>query len=250
MQDFSDYIVYVDESGDHGLKNIDPYYPVFVLAFCVFEKQRYIRDIVPAFQSFKFDHFGHDMVVLHEREIRKRSGAFRTLSSKDLETSFMADLNSLVEQAEFTVIASVIRKDVLQSRYPYPQNPYNLALAFCLERLFLLLKDRSAGDRGVHVIFERRGSREDNDLELQFRRVCGGQNPLGNAPTLPFEPIFASKAANSCGMQIADLVARPIGRNVLNPQQTNRAFDIIRAKFRHKKGEPDRINGFGLKIFP
>ncbi len=30
---FSDYIVYVDESGDHGLQNLDPNYPVFVLAF-------------------------------------------------------------------------------------------------------------------------------------------------------------------------------------------------------------------------
>jgi hypothetical protein len=29
--DFSDYIVYVDESGDHGLVNIDTQYPIFVL---------------------------------------------------------------------------------------------------------------------------------------------------------------------------------------------------------------------------
>ena len=29
---YSDYIVYVDESGDHGLKTIDENYPVFVLA--------------------------------------------------------------------------------------------------------------------------------------------------------------------------------------------------------------------------
>jgi hypothetical protein len=29
----SDYIVYVDESGDHGLVSVDPEYPVFVLAF-------------------------------------------------------------------------------------------------------------------------------------------------------------------------------------------------------------------------
>jgi hypothetical protein len=32
---FSEYIVYVDESGDHGLETIDPNYPVFVLAFCI-----------------------------------------------------------------------------------------------------------------------------------------------------------------------------------------------------------------------
>ena len=33
-----DSIAYVDESGDHGLKNIDPQHPVFTLAFCIVEK--------------------------------------------------------------------------------------------------------------------------------------------------------------------------------------------------------------------
>ena len=37
---FSDFVVYVDESGDHGLKTMDNTYPMFVLAFCVFNKQQ------------------------------------------------------------------------------------------------------------------------------------------------------------------------------------------------------------------
>ncbi|HFD87807.1 MAG TPA: DUF3800 domain-containing protein, partial [Gammaproteobacteria bacterium] len=32
----SEYIVFVDESGDHGLRSIDEAYPIFVLAFCIF----------------------------------------------------------------------------------------------------------------------------------------------------------------------------------------------------------------------
>jgi hypothetical protein len=31
----SDYIIYVDESGDHSLTSIDPQFPVFTLAFCI-----------------------------------------------------------------------------------------------------------------------------------------------------------------------------------------------------------------------
>lgn len=50
---FSDFLVFVDESGDHGLDSIDPGYPVFVLAFCVMRKADYISDIVPAIQAFK-----------------------------------------------------------------------------------------------------------------------------------------------------------------------------------------------------
>lgn len=36
---FSDFVVYVDESGDHCMANIDPSYPVFVLAFLFLERQ-------------------------------------------------------------------------------------------------------------------------------------------------------------------------------------------------------------------
>ena len=68
---YSDYIAYVDESGDHGLESVDPNYPVFVLSFCVFNKHYYTRAVVPAVGMFKFKHFGHDLVVLHETDIRK-----------------------------------------------------------------------------------------------------------------------------------------------------------------------------------
>lgn len=30
---FSDYLIFADESGDHGLSTIDPQFPVFALVF-------------------------------------------------------------------------------------------------------------------------------------------------------------------------------------------------------------------------
>jgi len=62
---FSDYVVYVDESGDHSLASIDRDYPVFVLALCVFHKRHYAEKIVPAVHKLKFNYLGHDCVVLH-----------------------------------------------------------------------------------------------------------------------------------------------------------------------------------------
>ena len=35
----------------------------------------------------------------------------------------------------------------------------------------------------------------------------------------------------SSGLQLADLVARPIGLNLLKPEQPNRAFNILKKKF-------------------
>lgn len=78
---FSEHIVFVDESGDHGLKSIDPNYPVFVLAFCIFHKIEYANSLVPEMKHFKFKHFGHDQVILHETDIRKDRGDFA--NSKD-----------------------------------------------------------------------------------------------------------------------------------------------------------------------
>ena len=70
--EFSDYIVYVDESGDHSLKSIDAGYPVFVLSFCVFRKDDYAERVTPAVRKHKFAAFGHDMVEIGRASCRER----------------------------------------------------------------------------------------------------------------------------------------------------------------------------------
>lgn len=46
---------------------------------------------------------------------------------------------------------------------------------------------------------------------------------------------------------LGDLVARPVGMSVLEPNQPNRAVDIIRPKLMAMNG---RTMGWGLKCFP
>jgi len=60
--DFSEFIVYVDEAGDHG--PISKEFPVFVLAFCVFKKHEYANVVTSYMHRLKFKHFGHDTTVL------------------------------------------------------------------------------------------------------------------------------------------------------------------------------------------
>ena len=68
---FGNHLIYVDESGDHGLAQVDPGYPIFVLAFCLFSKADYRLQACPALKELKFRFWGHDEQVLHEHEIRK-----------------------------------------------------------------------------------------------------------------------------------------------------------------------------------
>ena len=174
MPDFGEYIVYVDESGDHGLQTIDPSYPVFVLSFCIFRKDDYAGVVAPALQNFKFRFFGHDLVILHNHEIRKALGDFRFLFDRENRHAFMEALNAVIDQAPFTVVAAVINKLRLRQQYVYPANPYDIALCFCMERAYAFLEDRQQHNRLTHVVVEKRGVQEDKDLELAFRRVAQG----------------------------------------------------------------------------
>jgi len=242
--DFSDYIVYVDESGDHGLKSIDENYPVFVLAFCIFRKKDYIEKIVPNLQTFKFRHFGHDQAILHETDIRRDRGEFSFLKTKDAKNAFLNELTTIIEESPFTLVSTIIRKIPYRTRYDEPANPYHVALGYGLERVFYYLRDSCAENLKTHVIVEKRGKQEDQELELEFRRICDGGNY--ERAQLPFEVVFADKKSNSAGLQFADLIARPVGLHVIKPEQYNRAFKIIKEKFYGGNNSTGR----GMKCFP
>jgi len=234
----SDYIIYVDESGDHSLISIDPQFPVFSLAFCIIEKRVYARDLAPKIQEMKFRWFGHDMVVFHEHEIRKAKAPFVFLGDPEKRTRFMDELSAIMADAAVTIIAGVIRKEQLVARYTQPMNPYHLALLFCMEQTQSFLRKAGQSDRLTHIVAEARSPREHGgvgreDLELAdvFKNISEGRHPLRYGKELSgFELIFADKKSNSAGLQLADLVARPIALATLRPDQPNRAFDVIREK--------------------
>lgn len=248
---YSNYIVYVDESGDHGMSSVDPKFPVFVLSLCIFHKDYYSGHVVPALERFKFNHFGHDIVVLHEHEIRKEKGDFTFFQNRLHKEQFLSDLTRIIEESNLILVSSVIDKQQLRLKPGIPPNPYHLALGFCLETLYEFLAEKKQEKFVTHVVVERRGRKEDNELELEFRRICDGANCGGNF--LPFEIVFADKKVNSTGLQLADLVARPIGLSVLRPNQENRAFEVLKRKFYCRGGRANVGDGYenwGLKIYP
>ena len=247
---FSQFVVYVDESGDHVLGALDPNYPMFVRAFCVFYKRHYSERVVPALQKFKFNHFGHDSVVLHEHEIRKEQGAFR-FQNRSHRLQSTDELTGISQTSNFILIACAIDKRQLSTRHEAPENAYHVALGFCLETLHELMLEKGQDLATTHVIFECRGKREDNALELEFRRICDGANRW--TKSLPFSIVLADKKMNSAGLQLADLVARPVGLRLLRPNQPNRAFDVLKRKFFCSGGRQAVGRGFenwGLKIYP
>jgi hypothetical protein len=240
---FSDYLIFADESGDHGLASFEASYPVFVLVFVLVKKGAYVGSLVPSIQTLKLDYFGHDQVILHERDIRRQSPPFGFLrTNSELRSGFLERINEVVDAAEFEIISAVIHKDRLTQRYVAPWNPYDIALLFCLERIMERLLELGQAGRLQHVIFERRGGPEDANLELTFRRIAANVGGWGlkrvDFSACQWEPVLAPKSCNSSGLQLADLVARPIGLQSLRPAQPNRAFDVLKPKLTLMKAFP------------
>jgi len=241
----SEYIVYVDESGDHSLVTIDPDYPVFVLSFCIFKKLDYAFRITPAIRQLKFLTFGHDMVILHESDIRRRRGAFSQLL-KPTRERFLDKLTGIVSESEFHLIATVIDKRKLNSSQLQQGHPYHIALRLGLQKLNRLLDHLGQNQTLTYVVCESRGKREDCELELEFRRILDADSFHNR--NIRFDLVMADKRSNSEGLQIADLTARPMGLKVLRPKQANRALEILESKIARVSGDVDQSNG--LTVFP
>jgi len=138
MGDFSDCIVFVDESGDHGMASIDPAYPLFVLSCCLVSKRDYMQSIMPALQRLKFDTSGHDSIALHERGIRRDLGPFAPLRDRERKHAFIKVLTDVLAAAPMTLFAAVIDKRRLLDRNRN-ENPCGIWLRFCLERIYYKL---------------------------------------------------------------------------------------------------------------
>ncbi|MEY2661119.1 MAG: hypothetical protein RLZZ123_2291 [Pseudomonadota bacterium] len=158
----------------------------------------------------------------------------------------LAALTEAIAQADFQLVAAVIDKTRLKKNFESPGHAYHLALAMGLQSLFELLCDAGQHGTVTHIVCEARGSQEDRELELEFRRLCDqaayAQRGIG------FEIVIADKKTNSEGLQLADLTARPIGLTVLRPDQANRVAEVLEEKL--YQGKSGNKLCAGLKVFP
>lgn len=162
----------------------------------------------------------------------------------------MNELTEIIELSNFILISATIDKREIKKQY-VADNAYHIALDLCMETLYEFLQEKGEEQKKTHIIVESRGNKEDKELELEFRRICDGNNRMGNS--LPFEIIFADKRVMSSGLQLADLVARPIGLSTLRPNQDNRAFEVLKKKFYCEGGRGAagcNYEGAGMKVFP
>ncbi len=246
----SKYLLFLDESGDHGLKTIDPHFPVFVLTGLLFSEESY-KATSQKIDAFKSRFFGTRKVILHRRDMRKYERGFEILFDDDVKRRFYIELNRILQEADYKVIASVINKQKHIEQYgKLADDPYAIALTFVLERT-LFEADGKKDIAGIHVTIEGRGKKEDALLAKRYNELLyRGTSQIESKRLLHIydqELEVRLKKDNDCGLQLADLCAYPIARFFMNNNEPNPAYDVIKDKIR--KG-PRGVIGYGIKVFP
>jgi hypothetical protein len=242
-------VMFLDESGDHSLEKIDASYPMFVLAGCIFDFDYYLQEAEKKVNELKLKFFGKTNIILRSYDIRKQKGDFSCLVARRKREEFYEAIDKLVEGLNFTVIATAINKTKLKGQYGHPTNPYHLCLQFILERAVMYL-GRSNGKMMFRI--ESRETHNDQKLSEVYELFRNTNHRLFNTEEIQSKLTdlsFNQKIQNIAGMQIADLVAYPIGKWVLDNSKENKAFTIIQKKL-HKKPRTETFLNYGLKVFP
>jgi len=242
-----DFIVFLDEAGDHTLEIVDKNFPLFILVAFIVERDYYIREIIPNVIKVKYDFFNTEGVILHSRDIRKRQGSFLVLMNSEIRKRFYQTINRIMEQSQYHLISCVIKKQEHKEKYGmFAENPYDLSMKIILERLIHFCEKNSLEE--VHLIAESRGKKEDNALRLTFLKIISeGTGYISKKKFYRLDPKleFRPKERNIIGHQLADLVAYPIGRKILRPGSENIPFEIIKTKvYGGNFNEPDKYGLF------
>ncbi len=241
------YSFFIDESGDHGLTKVDTDFPVFLLCGVLIKEEDY-EAIRQAINTLKHSIWGNKEVIFHSRDIRKCEKEFQKLFDLELKKYFYDELNKIIANSPYTIIASAIQKDRFIKQFGKLQDDvYEVSLSFVMEQAIVALNSMEA-NASLSIVIEKRGKREDKQLDDHFQRITArGTGKLSAEQVALCNPLFTfkNKKENINGLQLADLLAYPIARYVIEPDRANPAFEVLEPKIYRTNGGLD-----GLKIFP
>lgn len=244
-----DYLVYLDETGDHNLQHIDRQYPIFALGAMICTKQDYITKINPSFDGLKYEFFGKRHIALHSTCIRNSRNEFSILRNPQIRTAFFEQLNKRMIQAPYQLVISAVNKYDHNLTYSDPKNPYSLTLGFILERLFFLIGRPNGGRKGCQLIAESRDDADNIRLERVFDHYLRNGTGFVSSTELQFIKgiSFVKKEENETGHQIVDLCLYPTARTLLSASVHPSMPYFYNKLYKRSDG---LLYGYGLKYFP
>lgn len=262
-----EYTIFIDECGSHGAPAPHDL-PVFCLCSIIVDARVYQGVIEPTWDNFKMKWFpfpgkngggaGRDYIT-HEPDLREGGKNLRHTVGRRHGgvTEFERDLCDFFEQAPFMIVASAVRTDLYYAQYGservdafLPTSVYDQSLDFLLERIGHMFITEDNAPVGT-VIAEGRGPLEDAKLQFEYvrLRIEGTQfhHPSTFRQLFQDSVEFRGKTSNDAGLQIVDLVARPIA-DAIAGRKTGDRWEAIKPKL--YDGRMGRPESYGIKCFP
>ncbi|TXD50004.1 DUF3800 domain-containing protein [Polaribacter sp. IC073] len=241
------YYLFLDESGDHGLKKIDENFPIFLLCGILVSEKNY-KNVKEKINKIKLEFWNNNNVIFHSRDIRKCNNEFQILFDLGVKKRFYESINDLISKDNYKIISSSISKLAFIKKYGKLENDvYEIALSFVLERTVFCLDDfRDCTE--LEIIIEKRGKKEDLKLAKHIQKITQVGTYYVTSERIKkigFKTKFSWKKENINGLQLADLIAYPTAKYILNPKGVHLSFNVFKNNFYTKKGKI-----YGLKKFP
>ncbi|TAM56576.1 DUF3800 domain-containing protein [bacterium] len=241
------YTIYLDESGDHSLRVIQPNYPVFGLGGVLVASDDHAA-YATSLSAWKTAFFGRD-VCLHLQDINRNKGPFAILKGDNvLRTRLFAEMQAELDRYNFTLICGVIdKRHHLEVYGAVARDPYCVTLEFLIERFYRELRSRRSR---AGIIAESRGRDLDAALQLHYAAllrggtfyVTGRELRSRLAPEIEFQP----KHPDAAGLQISDIVIGPVCRDILGLTTPYR----VTMTHKMRRDALGNVAGYGLKVFP
>jgi len=247
MADFNKYYLFLDECGDQNLANFNPLFPIFTLCGIVLSEEE-LGMISSQLMKIKQKYWGNKKIIFHSRDIRKCEKGFEILFDLDIKREFYKAINNVLGQKLYTIICCAILKEPYIRKYGKMNDVYAQSLSFIVERTVFYLDSVGKPNIDLSVIIEKRGKKEDNHLLNYYNQLID----RGTYFVVPsriknyfkrFEMKW--KSDDVIGLQIADLIAYPITRYILDNRAVNPAYEIIKENIYTEK---EKL--YGLKVFP
>lgn len=260
------YRIYIDETGTHDLRSVDnPNERFLALTGVIFDSEHYGSVVQVQMAEMKLQYFQIDPdtpLIFHRKEMVNKRPPFQSLWDKEINNKFNNSLLEALKNWQYTVITIVIDKKEHRDRYKvWKYHPYHYCLMVLLERYVQFL-DRNNGVGDVMV--EMRGGLEDQKLKESYKRLfeegtdhisMGLWQKVLTSRKLKVKP----KKANITGLQVADLIAHPSRREILQDHNLisdnrivfgDKICKILRDEKYYRNAKSGIIKGYGKKLLP
>ena len=249
MGQTTQYYLYIDECGDQNLETFSPTFPIFTLCGILVRDNK-VSLLEEQVRALKKEFWGDRQIILHSRDIRKCQNGFEILFDLDVKRHFYEAVNRLLGQKDvYVIVGCSILKEPYIRQFGKLNDVYGQSLSFILERAIFCVDNQCKDGNGkIAAIVERRGKREDRNLQNYYEQLLEKGTYWVTEERMRSRMTsldFRWKTEDIAGLQVADLIAYPLTRHVLNPQAVNLAYDVLEQNIFKEDGKL-----MGLKIYP